>query len=74
MQTPGCGHNRVQDFLLTTLRVSTQLRYVGALEALETRLRDSEGMAIDDFDEEALDYWIADWMVEQAEAAMSGVG
>ena len=64
----GPGPSRVQDFLLTTLQICTQQRYRGALESLETRLADSEGLSLDDLDEEELDYWVADWMVEQAEA------
>ena len=65
----GSGHSRVQDFLLGTLKVCTQQRYAEALEVLGTKLEEAEGMTIDGMDEEGLDYWIADWMVEEAEAA-----
>ena len=65
----GSGRSRVEDFLLSTLRVCTQQRYAEALEVLEIRLEESEGMSIDAMDEAGLDYWIADWMVEEAETA-----
>ena len=73
----GLGRSRVEEFLLGTLRVCTQQRYAEALEVLGTRLQEDEGITIDGMDEEGLDYWIADWMVEETEAgalASSEVG
>ena len=74
LATPGAGRSRVQDFLLSTLKCATQLRYTGALEALETRLSESAGMTVDECDEEALDWWVSDWMVEHAESSFAAIG
>lgn len=68
----GPGHSPVQDFLLSTLKDATQVRYLEALKGLSNDLREA-GVVWADLSEEEQDWWLAEWLLDAFEAGGSKV-
>lgn len=66
----GSGLNRVQRFLLGTLRPTTLTKYIEALNNLNAELQ-VLGSDWHSMDEEAKDQWLAEWILDGFEAGGS---
>ncbi|CAE8604909.1 unnamed protein product [Polarella glacialis] len=69
----GAGRSRIEDFLLTSLQPSTQLRYQEALQILNNDL-DATGTVLADLPEEEQDWLLAEWILEGYENSKSRGG
>ncbi|CAE8649119.1 unnamed protein product [Polarella glacialis] len=69
----GAGRSRIEDFLLTSLQPSTQLRYQEALQTLNNDL-DATGTVLADLPEEEQDWLLAEWILEGYENSKSRGG
>ncbi|CAE8594046.1 unnamed protein product [Polarella glacialis] len=72
-QLVGAGRNRSEDFLLTCLQPSTQLRYQDALQNLNNAL-ESMGVVLAKLPEEEQDWLLAEWVLDGFENARSRGG